>query len=306
MRLKQLQCLIRIGEVGSLHEAAKREGITQPAMSKMMSMLEQEVGTALLVRSARGASLTGAGLETVSRARVICAEARKIVEDARQLSEMDGGLVRVGLTASGCLTLLTPALAKFRQSLPCSRVQILDSTCDSVYMQLRNGDLDFAICSLSASSSGRDLDATALFSSPLTPVCAADNKARKASSLKELMGELWTWPEDADGGCVSETFRENQLDKPHSFICESFSARVQLILTSNAIAFMPVILLNSHFLQGRVVPIYVKDRIAEARYYLFRNANTPLTRHATMLANFFKEQADIVRAAISSRKPFPH
>ena len=297
MRLKQLQCLIRIAEVGSLHEAARREGITQPALSKMISTLEEEVGASLLLRSTRGATLTEAGRATATRARVICAEARRIVEDAHELTDGEGTMVQVGITAAGCLALLSPVLAKFRVRLPRARVKILDSSFDAVYTQLRNSDLDFAICPLSATSSGRDLDASALFATPMTPVCAAHHRARGVSSLSELMGELWTWPEDADGGSVSDTFRHNNLEKPHSFICDSFAARLQLILASDAIAFMPVFLLESPFLKGRIVPIHVRERISEGRYYLFRLANSPLTRQAEILATYFKEQAEVVRTA---------
>jgi DNA-binding transcriptional LysR family regulator len=296
MRLEQLQCLIRIAEVGSLREAARREGLTQPALSKMIASLEQEIGAPLLVRSARGATLTNAGVATLTRARVICTEARKIAEDAAQLRDGEGLRVKVGLTAAAAHTLLPPVLAKFREMVPNGRLEIVDSTFGSIYGDLRNKGLDFAICPLSTGSSGRDLDATALFSSPMTPVCACDHKSRDAESLDELMGEMWTWAEDGDGGVVSDAFRANNLPKPFSIACDSFSGRLQLIVACNAIGLFPLVLLENPLLKGHVCPIHVRERIPEVRYYLFRSANSPLTRHAEVLAGLFKEQADVVRA----------
>ena len=74
MRLEQLECLISIAEVGSFREAARRFNLSQPALSKMISTLELEIGAPLLIRTARGAPLTAAGSAIVTRARVISSE----------------------------------------------------------------------------------------------------------------------------------------------------------------------------------------------------------------------------------------
>ena len=302
MRLEQLECLISIAEVGSFREAARRFNLSQPAISKMISSLEIEVGTPLLIRTARGATLTAAGSAIVTRARVISSEARKISEDARQFSDGDGMVVRVGLTAACSHALLAPVLTKFLKQMPRARLQLVDSSFNSIYAQLRNRDLDFAICPLSSSANGRDIDSTALFSSAMTPVCMPQHPLRGASSIKDLMGEIWTWAEDGDGGVVSDAFRDNNLEKPFSVVSDSFSSRLQMILACNAIALFPTILLESNFLRERIAPIWVREHLPEARYYLVRSAHSPLTTQAELLAKLFAEQAGHVRAAQVIRK----
>jgi DNA-binding transcriptional LysR family regulator len=179
--------------------------------------------------------------------------------------------------------------------MPKARLQIVDSSFNAIYPQLRNRDLDFAICPLSSAANGRDIDSTALFSSAMTPVCVPQHPLSRVSSLKELMGEIWTWAEDGDGGVVSDAFRYNNLEKPFAVVSDSFSSRLQLIIACNAVALFPTILLESTLLKGRIVPIGVRERIPEARYYLVRSAYSPLTTQAELLAELFKEQAARIR-----------
>ena len=61
MRLNQIRDLIAVSEAGSLRAAARRIGISQPAMSKSLAELEREFQAQLLTRTSRGVALTAAG-----------------------------------------------------------------------------------------------------------------------------------------------------------------------------------------------------------------------------------------------------
>ena len=78
MRLNQIRDLIAVSEAGSLRAAARRIGISQPAMSKSLAELEREFQAQLLTRTSRGVALTAAGRAFVARARVVQGELRKV------------------------------------------------------------------------------------------------------------------------------------------------------------------------------------------------------------------------------------
>lgn len=63
MRLEQITYFLRVAEKKSITAAAKTLYISQPALSKQISLLEQELGVALFQRQTRGVSLTSAGLQ---------------------------------------------------------------------------------------------------------------------------------------------------------------------------------------------------------------------------------------------------
>lgn len=71
MRIRQLEYLEKIVEVGSINEAAKELYLTQPSISAAIKELESELGIQLLVRSKMGTTLTEDGREFMSYARQI-------------------------------------------------------------------------------------------------------------------------------------------------------------------------------------------------------------------------------------------
>ena len=73
MELRQLKHFLAVGEAGSITAAAKKLRLTQPALSRQIKALEEELDTALLERGAHSIQLTAAG-------EVLVAEARKLVK----------------------------------------------------------------------------------------------------------------------------------------------------------------------------------------------------------------------------------
>ena len=66
MELRQVKHFLAVGETGSITAAAKRLRLTQPALSRQMKALEEELGTALLERGAHSITLTPAGVRATA------------------------------------------------------------------------------------------------------------------------------------------------------------------------------------------------------------------------------------------------
>src|SRR6185503_6727184 len=112
--LEELRHLALVAEHGSFTEAARRAGLSQPALSASIARLERGMGARLLHRGAGGTRLTAAGEALLPRARAALAA----VEDGRRaVAEIEGlhaGEVRVGAGATACTYLLPHVLAAFR------------------------------------------------------------------------------------------------------------------------------------------------------------------------------------------------
>ena len=67
MDLKQLRTFLRVAEVGSLSQASDRLRLAQPALSRQIKMLENEIGVPLFARHGRGMKLTEAGRQLLER-----------------------------------------------------------------------------------------------------------------------------------------------------------------------------------------------------------------------------------------------
>jgi DNA-binding transcriptional LysR family regulator len=86
MDFRHLRYFVAVAEEGTFTRAARRLYIAQPALSKQIQDLEEEIGTRLLVRSARGAALTAPGAELLEHARAIIEREARARERIRGLA----------------------------------------------------------------------------------------------------------------------------------------------------------------------------------------------------------------------------
>jgi len=85
--LEQLETVVAIAEEGAMVRAAERLHISQPPLTRRLQALEDELGAALFIRSARGMTPTPAGERFIERARAILAsvaDARQVVQPPRR------------------------------------------------------------------------------------------------------------------------------------------------------------------------------------------------------------------------------
>lgn len=88
MRLQRIEQFIAVVDAGSIRGAARRLGVSQPALTRALQQLEEELGVQLMQRSVRGASLTAAGSAFLARARVAEAELRMGTDEAGAAATM--------------------------------------------------------------------------------------------------------------------------------------------------------------------------------------------------------------------------
>ncbi len=110
MTLVQLKHLIELAQTGSFSLSALKLHLTQPALSRSIKSLEDELGQALFDRIGRKNELTAFGLEIVKRARVLVDEAQELRQTSQQLQLGEIGQLRIGLGSGPGAMLTTPLM----------------------------------------------------------------------------------------------------------------------------------------------------------------------------------------------------
>jgi DNA-binding transcriptional LysR family regulator len=144
MKLHQFEALVAVVEHGGIRAAARALNVSQAAVTKSMRLLEDEAGTPLLIRRARGVALTEAGQRLLARARVITRQVALAREDLRQSGGDDSGTLRVGLTPFLNFTALGETFSWFRQRYRNVELQLIEGLMMRVLPRLRDGTLDIA------------------------------------------------------------------------------------------------------------------------------------------------------------------
>jgi DNA-binding transcriptional LysR family regulator len=144
--LRQLEYLVTVGDTGSITRAAERLNVSSPTISTAIAQIEAEFGLTLFARRhAQGLSLTQAGRQVAVQARVVLAEAGRLVDLTAEIA----GTVRGPLNVGCLLTFAQIVLPGLRRSF-CDRyreVTFQQSEChqSDLFRGLRDGTLDVAL-----------------------------------------------------------------------------------------------------------------------------------------------------------------
>jgi DNA-binding transcriptional LysR family regulator len=145
MELRHLRYFLAVGEALNFTKAAAQLRIAQPALSRQVQDLEDEIGVDLLRRSPRGVSLTAEGKLFLEEVRELLKRAGESVEKVRALARGEYGELHVGYAPSPSVEILPPALAAFQKAVPRVKVLLHDLSSDELIAGLRDGTLELAI-----------------------------------------------------------------------------------------------------------------------------------------------------------------
>ena len=157
MTLVQLRHLIALAETGSFSRAAQRVHLTQPALSRSIQSLEEELGAALFDRIGRRAEPTPLGREILERTRTLVLDAQELQERARAAVRGRSGKLRVGMGSGPAALLMTPLLLQVASTRPQWRVEVARGATELLVERLRARTLDALVVDLRSLPPAEDL-----------------------------------------------------------------------------------------------------------------------------------------------------
>ena len=187
MDIAALKAFIAVADSGSFSLAAEQLFLTQPAISKRVSALENELETRLFDRIGRGVSLTEAGQALLPRARNILLD---LEDSVRALSNLSGeihGTLRFGTSHHIGLHRLPPVLKAFVHVYPQVRLDIRFMDSEEACLAVEHGELELAIVTLPPSPANV-LQTEKVWDDPLAIMVARDHPLaqKRRLSLRDL------------------------------------------------------------------------------------------------------------------------
>jgi DNA-binding transcriptional LysR family regulator len=285
MRLSQLRDFIAIVETGSLRSAARSLGVSQPAISKSLRQLEQELRVQLLQRNARGAATTRAGKVFLARARVVQSELRRAADDLAALSGGAQGAVAFGMGPASCMRLAPDALAQFRRAHPDANVRIIEGATDVLVARVRDEMLDFCVSQVPEGKLDAGLRFRPLYRPRLAVVGRRGHPLRHARSLRELAGAQWLmfYPRQS-GGMLGKMFGAAGLELPAGLVhCESYATALALVAKTDVLGLLAAESVDEPW--GRQLQkIDIEPAVPAPLLGLYTLADAPLTAAASAMA----------------------
>lgn len=145
MDLRELRSFIHVARAGSFSRAASELYIAQPALSRQVAKLEEEIGATLLIRHGRGVRLTAAGARLLERAEIITNMIIETGEHVRATADEERGYLAVGLPPTMGALIGAELVRDFRIRYPRVALHIREGQSSSLQEWVADRRVDLAV-----------------------------------------------------------------------------------------------------------------------------------------------------------------
>jgi len=199
MDLKQLRAFMVVADTGNVTRAAQLLNRVQPAISRQLRLLEEDVGVELFQRERHGMVLTGAGKALLVYTRRAMLELDRARAEIGGSAEGIAGLVTIGLLPSTCDLISSPLVRAVTEVYPGIRLRIAMGYAGDLQQWLETGDIDAAV--LYGVEREPQLETTPLLEEPLWVVGPRSAKLTRRTpvALADLRGKPMILPSGPRG-----------------------------------------------------------------------------------------------------------
>jgi pca operon transcription factor PcaQ len=190
IRLRHLHCFVAVAQEQHIGKAAAKLALSQPAVSKTLAELEEQLGSQLFERGRHGAQLTRQGELFLGHALAVleALSAARNVLGGEQAQTID--TLHIGALPTVAPDLLPQALATFHTLRPNSRVLVETGTNATLLARLKAGELDFVLGRMADPEMMVGLAFELLYVEPLVLLARPDHPLLQSTQprLDEVLG----------------------------------------------------------------------------------------------------------------------
>jgi DNA-binding transcriptional LysR family regulator len=263
MELRQLRCFVAVAEELHFGRAARRLDMLPSALGRHIRLLEQALGTPLLLRTTRNVTLTQDGMAFFDDARSLLAKADEVGQRFRERGRRRSQILRVGAIDTAAAGLVPELLHDFRKHRPDVTVQLIEDKTIRLLPRLLSGRLDLAFVRPPENIDSR-IEFQMLFHE--TPVVAVPSRHKLANrsrlSIETLVDQPLIVPDRSSRphshDLTIKLFKQAGLRPNISQVAEEKQTIVNLVAAKVGLAIVPRWTSRLKVAGVRFVPIVVK------------------------------------------------
>ncbi len=274
--LRQLRVFQAVALHSSFTRAGDQIGLTQPAVSRCVTELEQQLGLKLLDRTTREVVLTAAGRSLAVRLQRVLEDLDTVLLDVRGLATQRQGRVRVASSPTLSANLLPECIARCQRDHPGLELLLLDRIQHDALASVLSGEVDFGVVIDPAERD--DLHAEPILSEPFCLVCPPKHRLARRRSVRwsDLAGEPLVLLDHASGSrrLIDDALRQHAVQAPVAQEVGHVTTIFRMLDAGLGISVVPTLALPPAGLQGLVArPLTPR---VERAIVLVRRANRAL------------------------------
>lgn len=180
--LADLRAFATVGELQSFAAAAKVLHLSQPALSRRIANLEEQLGVRLFDRTTRSVALTLLGRRFLAEVRGVIDSLDRSVVGLHDVAHLQAGDVTMGCVFSAVHHFLPGVIRSFRERNPQVMVRIVEEGADEVLASVKDGESDFALNYTGMQDP--EVEFTQLLKEPFVLACRRDHALASRRSVR--------------------------------------------------------------------------------------------------------------------------
>jgi LysR family nitrogen assimilation transcriptional regulator len=287
--LRQLRYFVEIVEQTSLTRAAARLNVAQPALSIHLRNMEEELGTALVVRGRNGVTTTEAGQMLLAHARRIISEQNNVEDEIRNLGAEPKGQVRIGLPGTIGALLTVPLIEAAQRLYPKIRVTISEAMSGFVIDWLREGHIDFGI--VYTAPADRGIRSNVILKEEVFAVSQVGILKGKRVDLPTLAEFPLILPSRSHGlrTLIDTHFGLDNKVPTIAIEIDSFSSIKALVARGHGISLLPMHAVAEEIRNGQMQALPIGPTAFQRNIHVAYGSNKPLIRSQSAIYDLIRD-----------------
>jgi DNA-binding transcriptional LysR family regulator len=193
MDLRHLRTFVAVTEQGTVSKASLRLRIAQPALSRQIMELEEELGLRLFDRVRRRLVLTSEGEQLLGDCRSVLGAVGSFSERAQQLRQAESGILKVAVTPQTLEGVFSTFLHRYAKRRPNVKISLTEAVGSNLVALVERGEVHITICMMRSIEN----DNHPFESFPLPPIeflAASDTSLQLGTGRKVDIIKLATYP----------------------------------------------------------------------------------------------------------------
>jgi LysR family nitrogen assimilation transcriptional regulator len=296
---KQLRYFLSLVDAGSFSKAAVMLGIGQPALSRYIRMLEDELGVELLYRNGRGIVLTDSGKVLHDHAKTIVEHVSLATTEIQSLRSVPSGRVIIGVPPTVGYVLIVPLVRQLKREFPKVTLQVMEGYSGHVMEWLSLGRIDIAVLYNAPRTS--TLNTEPLIEEELFLVGPANDPAGiggtsiKAADIAKLPVSLPSHPHGLRV-LVDSIFARLGVVLPVEYEIEALAANLKLAEEGGAYTILPYAAVHPLVVAGKIRTWTIESPQMKRQLVLATSTQRPMTLTTRTLAKIVRLQVQSLAA----------
>lgn len=289
MDLRQLECFVRVAELGSFTKASAMLGISQSILSRQVRRLELDVKKHLLHRNGRGVTMTDHGRRLLAHGRGILHQLDLARQELEDTEHAPAGKVVIGMPPTAGKLLAVRAVTEFRARFPQASIGMAEGLTTTMQEWLMLGRIDCALLYNPAPVSGldyQDAGAEKLYLISCSPAARRSETVR----LADIAGLPLIIPSrpNALRTFIEAEFERRRLPLNAALEIDSIPAVIDLVARGLGHAILSRHAIRDHALQKKLHAARITSPEVVSRWVIATATQRPLTRLAQHTIDLLK------------------